>query len=116
MKIVYTRVTKITYQLSGSTGSAIFSAGWGTRLNGSEGRAVEAAPRSGSETQTFDEEDQVTQGHQIRVDHNENMARFYKIDVQPTLFGQWSLVRGGVELAKPAGCPWNCMKHVARPI
>lgn len=28
-----------------------------------------------------------------RVDEAENMARFYKLDVQPTLFGDWSLVR-----------------------
>lgn len=28
-----------------------------------------------------------------RVDAEKNMARFYKLDVQPTLFGEWSLVR-----------------------
>jgi predicted DNA-binding WGR domain protein len=28
-----------------------------------------------------------------RVDDAENRARFYKLDVQPTLFGEWSLVR-----------------------
>jgi predicted DNA-binding WGR domain protein len=28
-----------------------------------------------------------------RTDTRRNMARFYKLDVQPTLFGEWSLVR-----------------------
>ena len=28
-----------------------------------------------------------------RVDPIENMARFYKLDVQPTLFDEWSLIR-----------------------
>lgn len=28
-----------------------------------------------------------------RIDEEKNMARFYKLDVQPNLFGQWSLVR-----------------------
>ena len=28
-----------------------------------------------------------------RVDESRNMARFYKLDVQPTLFGEWSYVR-----------------------
>jgi predicted DNA-binding WGR domain protein len=28
-----------------------------------------------------------------RIDPAENMARFYKLDVQPTLFGEWALVR-----------------------
>jgi predicted DNA-binding WGR domain protein len=28
-----------------------------------------------------------------RTDRQQNMARFYKMDVQPTLFGTWSLVR-----------------------
>jgi predicted DNA-binding WGR domain protein len=28
-----------------------------------------------------------------RIDHHRNMARFYKLDVQPTLFGGWSVVR-----------------------
>lgn len=33
-------------------------------------------------------------GHYLtRIDARTNMARFYKLDVQPNLFGQWSLVR-----------------------
>jgi predicted DNA-binding WGR domain protein len=28
-----------------------------------------------------------------RVDDRRNMARFYKLDIQPTLFGEWSFVR-----------------------
>ncbi|MEH2560074.1 putative DNA-binding WGR domain protein [Bradyrhizobium algeriense] len=28
-----------------------------------------------------------------RVDHHYNMARYYKLDIQPTLFGECSLVR-----------------------
>jgi predicted DNA-binding WGR domain protein len=27
------------------------------------------------------------------LDNRRNMARYYKLDVQPTLFGQWSVVR-----------------------
>jgi predicted DNA-binding WGR domain protein len=29
----------------------------------------------------------------VRIDGQNNVARFYKLDVQPTLFGSWSLVR-----------------------
>jgi len=29
----------------------------------------------------------------VRIDDDKNMARFYKLDVQPTLFGEWSLIR-----------------------
>jgi predicted DNA-binding WGR domain protein len=28
-----------------------------------------------------------------RIDNKRNMARFYKLDVQPTLFGEWAFVR-----------------------
>jgi predicted DNA-binding WGR domain protein len=28
-----------------------------------------------------------------RIDSSRNMARFYRLDVQPNLFGEWSLVR-----------------------
>ncbi|MGL3214034.1 WGR domain-containing protein [Bradyrhizobium sp. BR 1433] len=28
-----------------------------------------------------------------RIDDRRNMERFYKLDIQPTLFGEWSLVR-----------------------
>ncbi|NPU11370.1 WGR domain-containing protein [Bradyrhizobium sp. 83002] len=28
-----------------------------------------------------------------RVDTRRNMARFYKLDIQPTLFNEWSLIR-----------------------
>ncbi len=28
-----------------------------------------------------------------RVDASQNMARYYRITVQPTLFGEWSVVR-----------------------
>lgn len=28
-----------------------------------------------------------------RIDPAQNMSRFYKIDVQPTLFGEWALIR-----------------------
>lgn len=28
-----------------------------------------------------------------RIDDHRNMARFYKLDIQPTLFGEWSVVR-----------------------
>jgi predicted DNA-binding WGR domain protein len=29
----------------------------------------------------------------VRIDEQHNMARFYKLDIQPNLFGSWSLVR-----------------------
>jgi len=29
----------------------------------------------------------------MRIDDQNNMVRFYKLDVQPTLFGEWSFVR-----------------------
>ncbi len=29
----------------------------------------------------------------FRIDPDHNMARFYKLDVQPTLFGEWAVVR-----------------------
>ncbi|MCK1301961.1 WGR domain-containing protein [Bradyrhizobium sp. 24] len=28
-----------------------------------------------------------------RIDNRRNMARFYKLDLQPTLFDEWSIVR-----------------------
>ena len=28
-----------------------------------------------------------------RTDDRRNMARFYKLDIKPTLFGEWSFVR-----------------------
>ena len=31
--------------------------------------------------------------HLRRIDPDHNMARFYTISVQPTLFGEWSLLR-----------------------
>lgn len=29
----------------------------------------------------------------VRVDASRNMARYYRMSVQPTLFGEWSVVR-----------------------
>ena len=31
--------------------------------------------------------------HLHRIDHNRNMARFYSMQVQKTLFGEWTLLR-----------------------
>ena len=28
-----------------------------------------------------------------RIDANQNMARYYRMTLQPTLFGEWSLIR-----------------------
>lgn len=28
-----------------------------------------------------------------RIDQRRNMARYYKLDIQPTLFGEWTFVR-----------------------
>jgi len=30
--------------------------------------------------------------HLVRIDAEKNMERFYKLDVQPTLFGEWALI------------------------
>jgi hypothetical protein len=38
-----------------------------------------------------------------RVDEVENMARFYKLDVQPTLFGEWVFGTG----VGPYGSTWQ---------
>ena len=38
-----------------------------------------------------------------RINDRRNIARFYKLDVQPTLFGEWSLVR-----------EWGKICHAAR--
>jgi predicted DNA-binding WGR domain protein len=37
----------------------------------------------------------------LRIDEDSNMARFYKLDVQPTLFGEWSLVREWGRIGRP---------------
>jgi predicted DNA-binding WGR domain protein len=37
----------------------------------------------------------------VRVEQNRNVARFYKLDVQPTLFGEWSLVREWGRIGRP---------------
>jgi len=39
--------------------------------------------------------------HMARIHAEKNMERFYKIDVQPTLFGEWSLVREWGRLGRP---------------
>lgn len=31
--------------------------------------------------------------YRTRVDASQNMARYYRMTVQPTLFGEWSVVR-----------------------
>jgi predicted DNA-binding WGR domain protein len=35
----------------------------------------------------------MTAHYLTHIDEEKNMARYYKLDVQPTLFGMWSLVR-----------------------
>jgi predicted DNA-binding WGR domain protein len=40
-------------------------------------------------------------GNLVRIDEGRNMARFYKLDVQPTLFGEWSLVREWGRIGRP---------------
>ncbi|UGY17951.1 WGR domain-containing protein [Bradyrhizobium septentrionale] len=35
----------------------------------------------------------MTADNLIRIDAEKNMARFYKLDVQPTLFGEWAVIR-----------------------
>lgn len=36
-----------------------------------------------------------------RIDPEKNMARFYKLDVQPDLFGNWSLIREWGRIGRP---------------
>jgi predicted DNA-binding WGR domain protein len=36
-----------------------------------------------------------------RIDANKNMRRFYKLDIQPDLFGGWSLIREWGRLGRP---------------
>lgn len=35
----------------------------------------------------------MTVHYPTRIDAEENMARLYKIDVQPTLLGKWAIIR-----------------------
>jgi predicted DNA-binding WGR domain protein len=37
----------------------------------------------------------------VRIDDGKNMAQFHKIDLQPTLFGEWCLVREWGRLGRP---------------
>ncbi|WP_275949213.1 WGR domain-containing protein [Bradyrhizobium septentrionale] len=46
----------------------------------------------------------------VRIDADKKMARFYKLDVQPTLFGEWAVIRewgrigrGGTVRSTPYG-------------
>jgi predicted DNA-binding WGR domain protein len=39
--------------------------------------------------------------HLVRIDSEKNVARFYKLDVQPSLFGDWSLVREWGRIGQP---------------
>ena len=52
--------------------------------------------------------------HLARIDAEKNMERFYKLDVQPTLFGEWSLVRewGRIGRAQYAS---RCTAHEVPP-
>jgi predicted DNA-binding WGR domain protein len=35
----------------------------------------------------------MTADHLTRINAEKNMASFYKLDVQPTLFGEWAVIR-----------------------
>ena len=39
--------------------------------------------------------------HLTHVDPGQNMARFYRMTMQPTLFGEWSLVREFGRIGSP---------------
>ena len=39
--------------------------------------------------------------HLVRIDAEKNMERFYKLDVQPTLFGEWALIREWGRIGRP---------------
>ena len=36
-----------------------------------------------------------------RVDPDRNMSRYYRLDVQPDLFGQWDLIREWGRIGQP---------------
>ncbi|WP_236843357.1 WGR domain-containing protein [Bradyrhizobium icense] len=46
----------------------------------------------------------------------QNVRRFYKLDVQPTLFGEWTLVREWGGSAAPAPCASKPTTRAAMPI
>jgi predicted DNA-binding WGR domain protein len=37
----------------------------------------------------------------IRIDSRRNITRYYKLDVQPTLFGEWSFIREWGRIGRP---------------
>ena len=39
--------------------------------------------------------------HLTRIDPDKNMARFYKLDVQPNLFGEWCLIAEWGRIGSP---------------
>ena len=49
----------------------------------------------------------------VRIDEGRNMARFYKLDVQPTLFGEWSLVREWARTGRSGTVRVQCTVHEA---
>jgi predicted DNA-binding WGR domain protein len=60
----------------------------------------------------------MTAMHLARIDPEENVARFYKLDVQPTLFGEWAVVRkwgrlgrGGTVRSTPYGTASEAIKQ-----
>jgi predicted DNA-binding WGR domain protein len=54
--------------------------------------------------------------HLARIDADKNMSRFYKLDVQPTLFGEWSLVKEWGRIGRPGTCERRCTALGVPPI
>ena len=50
-----------------------------------------------------------------RIDNHRNMARFYKLDIQPTLFGEWSLVREWGRIGRPGTVASNSSPAAEQP-
>ena len=50
-----------------------------------------------------------------RIDNSRNMARFYKLDIQPTLFGGCSLCENGGALGVPAQSELKPIRPEAKP-
>lgn len=50
-----------------------------------------------------------------RIKDSANMRRFYKLDAQSTLFGEWSLVREWGRLGVPVACASRLMRAAAKP-
>ncbi|WP_208074031.1 WGR domain-containing protein [Bradyrhizobium barranii] len=50
-----------------------------------------------------------------RIDVRRNTARFYKLDIQPTLFDEWSLVREWGRISRPGTVRAETLRTAEQP-